>query len=350
MKCLICNKILKSHQSFCLHLRIHDISINDYSLNFLKLSNKCKVCNNTTKYSTQKRAFSDYCSSKCAGISPDTKYKRQQTCITLYGVDSVNKVESIKEQRKLSNLEKYGVVTNLNLPHQRRQTTEAIITNKDIINTKRTITNLEKYGTVCTLNTPASIIKKKKTWMTNYGVEHPQQSQIIRDKTEQTCIEKYGVSSPFKSKIIHDKILQTNLDRYGVMYTSQRADINSKVLGSLFRCKPYILPSGKVINLLGYEPYLLDFIFANKLFLEDEIDYKPNKIKYTDNGKIRYYFPDFYIPKLNLIIEVKSKWTEKQDKNLLLKEQACIDNNFKYIRVINNNFEDFLKYVAHSNT
>lgn len=60
-------------------------------------------------------------------------------------------------------------------------------------------------------------------------------------------------------------------------------------------------------------------------------------------------FTDFYIPKLNLIVEVKSYYTMLLDKNLLLKEQTCRTNGFKYIRIVNNNFEEFDKYLRGMN-
>lgn len=46
------------------------------------------------------------------------------------------------------------------------------------------------------------------------------------------------------------------------------------------------------------------------------------KIEYEFEGKKRRYFPDIWIPKHNLIIEVKSTWTYEKDleKNLLKKK------------------------------
>ena len=53
----------------------------------------------------------------------------------------------------------------------------------------------------------------------------------------------------------------------------------------------------------------------------------------ADNKKHRYY-PDLYIPKDNLIIEVKSQWTynsqQKWYNTNLLKRQACIAAGYKF--------------------
>jgi len=70
-----------------------------------------------------------------------------------------------------------------------------------------------------------------------------------------------------------------------------------------------------------------------------------NKSQDRVNKQIDYYFPDFYIPKLNLIIEIKSWYTEKLDKNVSLKEQACKNQGYNYIRILDNNFENFNNYL-----
>lgn len=53
-------------------------------------------------------------------------------------------------------------------------------------------TNIRLYGTACTLNTPENIKKKKETWNRNYGVDNPNKSTIVTNKTKETCKNKYG--------------------------------------------------------------------------------------------------------------------------------------------------------------
>ena len=110
--------------------------------------------------------------------------------------------------------------------------------------------------------------------------------------------------------------------------------------------KNYTLPSGKIIKLQGYENSYLDFIFENNLLTEQEIVIKPNKIQYNENGKNRWYFPDFYIPKFNLIVETKSDFVLKYRQapgNEQRKKKACIEQGYNYILIINNNFAEFEK-------
>ena len=98
--------------------------------------------------------------------------------------------------------------------------------------------------------------------------------------------------------------------------------------------KDYILPSGKIIKVQGYEPQALDYLLEN-IYLENEIITQKRNIPtiqyFTLDDKKHKYYPDFYIPKDNLIIEVKSTWTWKckLQKNLL-KIKATIDAGYKF--------------------
>jgi hypothetical protein len=42
----------------------------------------------------------------------------------------------------------------------------------------------------------------------------------------------------------------------------------------------------------------------------------PPRVPYTHEGRIRYYYPDFYLEELDLIIEIKSDWTFMQNFDL----------------------------------
>ena len=56
----------------------------------------------------------------------------------------------------------------------------------------------------------------------------------------------------------------------------------------------------------SYERSFIDFA--------EEFDYSisvPDKIRYIFQDTSRWYYPDFYIHELNLIVEIKSKWTYK---------------------------------------
>lgn len=103
--------------------------------------------------------------------------------------------------------------------------------------------------------------------------------------------------------------------------------------------KEYTFLSGKKIYVMGNEPKALDELLLtyheNEIIAGDELSLA---IPYTRlDGKKGRYYPDIYIPKDNLIIEVKSVWTfagtDEKLKINRLKQQACLDAgyNFKFM-------------------
>jgi hypothetical protein len=108
------------------------------------------------------------------------------------------------------------------------------------------------------------------------------QSQEMIDKRRKTQLEKYGVACGFL-------VGQSKAVRYKNMI-----------------CRS------------SYEKVFLDF--AEKFNYTVEV---PQKIRYEHEGKSRYYFPDFYIKELDLIVEVKSDWTWHQNVDLNISKLTC---------------------------
>jgi hypothetical protein len=113
--------------------------------------------------------------------------------------------------------------------------------------------------------------------------------------------------------------------KYGVEYPMQVPEIAEKNSKNSFMKKDYILPSGKIIQIQGYEHFALDEIVT--IFQEDDIINGMSnvpKIWYNDEkGKKHRHYVDFFIPSKQLCIEVKSTWTaEKKKDNIFLKQNA----------------------------
>jgi hypothetical protein len=84
-----------------------------------------------------------------------------------------------------------------------------------------------------------------------------------------------------------------------------------KMIRSSHQYKNYIMPDKTIRRIQGYEHFALDELV--KIYPENDIitDRRmiPN-ISYNNNNKIsKIYYPDIYIPRKNLIIEVKSIFT-----------------------------------------
>lgn len=156
----------------------------------------------------------------------------------------------------------------------------------------------------------------------------------------------YNCSAPTVASFFDKNLIPRRSKYEAVLLTNYDADTALRRLKNLHKTKEYTLPSGKVIKLKGYEPQFLEYVFKNNIFKEEEIVYVPQRIRYTQNNKIRHYYPDFYIPKLNLIIEIKSKYilNLQTEENVLLKELATKAAGFNYCIIVDNNFTAFNKY------
>lgn len=153
-------------------------------------------------------------------------------------------------------------------------------------------------------------------------------------------------ANPFNNPEIQSEIKINNLKKYGVENVMHNKEIFKHQSTSSFKRKKYILPSGKIIKLMGYEPLCLTYLLT--LYKEEEIITNISDIpsfNYIFEGKNRKYYPDFYIPKENLIIEVKSPWTF----------QKYFDQNYEKINAVNNSgynldlyiFNDREKMILH---
>jgi len=281
-----------------------------------KCNNKsCKTI--VTEIRRKDGQYKKYCSISCQRIGVADKVK--QTSLLRYGVSNPSKSKEIKDKIKNSFTEKYG---------------EGITNAMDLEEFREKIkdTNVERHGTDKPQLLEEFENKSKQTCLEKYGIEKPQRLDSFKQKTKNTNLEKYGVEHSSKLKITQDKKVETNLEKYGVtnvMHFKNTFDRNR-----YYKKKNYLLPSGKTIKLQGYEDKCLNLLLEK--FVEDEICVNPDilPIFYLENNKKHRYYPDIYIPKKNLIIEVKSKYTYDgfigwYNINLL-KRQACIDAGYNF--------------------
>lgn len=140
--------------------------------------------------------------------------------------------------------------------------------------------------------------KSKDNWLKNW-----------LDKKDATYLSKTGYKCSFNNPESIKKKEITCIERYGSAHPMHNEKIFNKVMRKSFRLKEYILPSGSVIYLQGYEHF-----YANQFINEaNESYYVFNKINlnilYSYKDKNRKYYPDFFNKQTNTIIEVKSEYT-----------------------------------------
>jgi hypothetical protein len=292
--CEECGNLCKDKTVLSIHnSKIHKLNPKEYFDKWIKEENegKCKICNKETDFIGRGQGYKNCC---CKQHGYDWNHIQ------------INKI--IKE--------KYGI-------------TNIFQSKKIKIKIKKT--KKEAYGNEYYFN-PEKI---KQTNLIKYGVEYSTQSKNNKEKSIKTFIEKYGVENPYQSEKIKEKIHQTNLEKYGVKNPMQNKDIFDKAQKSAFYLKQF-----KDTNIYYRGSY--EFNFLEKYFplFPDIINAK--SIKYIFENKDLYYFPDFYIPFLNLIIEIKNSYLAKKDRDRIdIKEKATITNGFNYILIIDKDYSNF---------
>jgi hypothetical protein len=305
--------------------------------------------------------------------------KRKQTNLEKYGVENPFQSELIKEKAKQTNLEKYGVENPFQSPEVQDRYKSTMkdkygVENpfqSELIKEKAKQTNLEKYGVENPFQSPEVQDRYKSTMKDKYGVENPGQMEDhstklkiawenktqsdrnnIKQNRERSMKQKYGVTYLIKSPEHYDKMCKVMYTKYNVKHGFQSTEIQLKCFESTSktsRYKTYIMPSGKEVRIMGYEPQYL-----NKLLLEhaeDEIAVGAENvpvIQYVDSaGNRRKYFPDIFVQSTNTLYEVKSEYTFTVDEEInLLKHHHAKLAGFNHIIVILNENGEILNEIS----
>ena len=184
---------------------------------------------------------------------------------------------------------------------------------------------MERFGVEYCMQSEEVKQKGKDTCLEKYGVGHPMLLDETKQKSRDTCMERFGTECPLQNEEVKQKIKDTCMERYGVEHPMQVPEIADKCSKSAFTKKNYTLPSGKILQIQGYEHFALDKCVT--IYQEDDIiNGMPNvpEIWYNDeDGKKHRHYVDLFIRSKLLCIEVKSTWTaEKKKDNIFLKQKA----------------------------
>ena len=143
--------------------------------------------------------------------------------------------------------------------------------------------------------------------------------------------QKYGFNM-FASEYFFEKSRQTCKEKYDVDNPTQNKDILEKAQKSSQKLKQFNT------NLWYQGSYELDFL--EKYYDKHPDIQRAPSIRYNFSGKQKIYHPDFYIPSLNLIIEIKNSYLYNRDKKQIkAKEKATIANNYNYAMILDKNYK-----------
>ena len=127
---------------------------------------------------------------------------------------------------------------------------------------------------------------------------------------------------------------QTMLRKYGVTNAQHCPELFAKLQNTSFKWKEYVMPSGRIVEIQGYEPFAIDYLLK-KGYVEKDIvcgrGLNIPTIPYQFDSKYKKYYPDIFIPSENFIIEVKSGYTYKLHlQQNLAKRDACLSQGYKF--------------------
>lgn len=302
-KCQICNLDFYNFKALGCHIiKNHKIKSKDYYDLYYKKEGdgRCLYCGAETRYINLNKGYLSYCSRKCIRADENSEIrmkKMRETNLKKYGQEYPSQSSLIKNKIKETNIERYGVEN---------------VYQSDIIKDKIKETNIKRYG-----------------------VKNPSQNDEVKRKKIETTLKNYGVSSPMKSEIIKERCKKTCLKKYGYPFTHQ----NREILEKAQKSARYVY-NFQDTDLFYQGTYELDFlrIFYDKFKIENG-----PSIPYIFRGTPKVYHSDFFIPELNLIVEIKSTYILKRDSEIEEKKAACINLGYQYLLVLDKNYNELNK-------
>lgn len=291
IECKICNKIFKNLNSLGKHLyNSHsNITAEEYYVTHIgKVSNVC-ICGNRKKFRNLGEGYREYCSVKCR--SNNTEPAR-------YWAGKKQPEEMIK--KRISN------------------TDQALKESKKVEN------NLKKYG----VSNVAQIPEVRNTLsLSGLGRKNPRkdgQQQKIIDAKIRNGTNKHTSESKEKIRNSLNKLYSSDNPPVTLSENNHKNHITGYFNGLFYR-------SSYELRFMKYcDKNNIDFISAEN---------KTYRCPYEDvEGKRRWYYPDYYLPKYNIVIEIKpaSMLTNenvqrkisagKMHHNLIVVDESVLEN------------------------
>jgi hypothetical protein len=174
--------------------------------------------------------------------------------------------------------------------------------------------------------------KNRETCIEKYGFTTASQNQVVKDKMKKTNLKKWKSSCTLHSFLLKDKIKQIFINKYGVDNPMKDINIWGRAQHTSLRRLLY-----KDTDLLYQGKYEKDFLdnFLDKVEIKNGMS-----LKYMFNKKECMYHSDFYLPTLNLIVEIKSSyWYEGFLEKNIAKEKQCIEDGYNFLFIIDKDYE-----------
>lgn len=343
--CKECGKEFDSPENLGKHIK-HHMSREEYYIKWIKKDTNdgiCPICYKKTNFIGVESGYRKYCSMTCKRIGAghavsNTWNKRLNFLKQTYNFQCLECGEKFSTSIRLNKhiIKNHGKKEYYDNHLKKNGEDKCKICGKKTNFTGRLSGEYSGYKYCCS-NKCANIYRyqqRSKTNLLKYGFENPFQSEEIKKKIKQTFINNYGVDNNMKSEKGKTEYKKSMMKKYNVEWPLQNKNILDKNQKSAKTLKRYKDTSLWYQGL--YEKEFLDLY----LIKYPDIQRGPS-IKYTYKNKDKVYHSDFYIPSLNLVVEIKSSWILKIDKESEEKKNAVINNGFKYIMILDKNYNEF---------
>jgi hypothetical protein len=147
---------------------------------------------------------------------------------------------------------------------------------------------------------------------------------------------------------------QRMIAKHGKVHLLDDPDVQKKMLSSRKISGTYTWSDGKIeLGYVGsYEKHFLEYIDRTLNWKSsDIIAPSPHVYEYKYKDADHFYMPDFFIPSLNLEIEIKSYGAKNHNEDSRAKEKIKNElmesnsNYFNYIIIVDKEYDGFLKLI-----
>jgi|JI10StandDraft_1071094.scaffolds.fasta_scaffold62618_5 hypothetical protein len=158
--------------------------------------------------------------------------------------------------------------------------------------------------------------------------------------------EKYErFHSDVEKELYRKEFIARMKTKYGTAHLLNSPEQQSLMLKNRSISKNYIWKNKKVTVVTSqYEYDFLEYLESTFNFEESSLA-PPPTIYYKDtDGTERFYLPDFFIPSMNLIVEIKGTNNHYQKRDAYkekLKETAVLKNKFSFIQINDREYSKF---------
>ena len=116
------------------------------------------------------------------------------------------------------------------------------------------------YGTNTVMKVDSIKIKQNNTIKKKYGVDNISQAEEIKEKKKETCLKNHGVEYPMQSKVLMQKREENNMQKYGYKYPNSTKQFQERRAYTLYKngnC-PTSTQQTEIYNTLKENKYSVD--------------------------------------------------------------------------------------------